>query len=547
MGLCPVKDVSDLPTPCQSSNTVLAPKPLVQRTAHRMGDFFAVNAPWQRRLWSTSIPMSLRELAEVSSAVADRTISQGALRWYAQRLVGQISRDPGVGGPRQAEELRRCLQSDVIAGSLEHRELQQIAADIREQYLERWAVALENESHGFNAERIARSVASHLLDTGLSQNHLHRWLSWSRERDPVVHDLPSLVRRAEDFARRPEKQYRVLVPMLSPFPVGNAEPAEWLRAERALVWLRQTGLAELAGVEPSGALLLRVRASDPEAAVERAANIVDALIARSEVGTRSPLRAHSDAFVAGSKRRFPLRRSRRVEVRALEREGLLAADLYELPRDAIDSTLQLVSHLDSGPPEVAVAGGWSAIESILTGPGVAQNVEAGDRLGAIVACSWPRAELTTLAWERIRAIDDALSSELVNYPDNRARAERIGTAVHTGEWLGLTSPSAVCAIRRLEKLYRAPRETLLEVQAYAIDAVRRLYRNRNLVLHGGHTRAVTLSSSLRTVAPLVGAGVDRIVHAYITAAVHPLELAARARLEIERCGDTERPLTRLLE
>lgn len=512
-----------------------------------MGDFFAVHAPWQRRLWSTGIPMSLRELAEASSAVADSTISQGAIRWYAQRIVGQISRDPGVGGPRQAEELRRCLQSDIVAGSLEHRELQQIAADVRDHYLERWALALEQEHHGFNAERIARSVASHLLDAGLSQNHLHRWLSWSRERDARVHDLPSLLRQAGDFAQRPDRQYRVFVPMISHFPAGNAEPPEWLRAERASAWLRQTGLAELADFDPTGALLLRIHASDPEAAVERAANIVDALIARAAVGTRSPLKAEGDAFVAGSQRRFPLRRSRRVEVRALQREGLLAADLYELPRDAVDSTLQLVSHLDTGPPEVAVAGGWSAIESILTGPGVAQNVEAGDRLGAIVACSWPRAELTTLAWERIHTIDDALSSELRTDPNNRARAERIGAAIRNGEWLGLTDGSAVCAIKRLEKLYRAPRETLLDVRAYVIDAIRRLYRNRNLVLHGGQTRPVALPSTLRTAAPLIGAGIDRIVHAYITSSVHPLDLAAKARLEIERCADTPRPLTRLLE
>jgi hypothetical protein len=419
--------------------------------------------------------------------------------------------------------------------------------DVDEHYLKRWASALESENHGFNAERIARSVASHLLDSGFSQNHLHRWLSWSRERDPTVHDLPSLLRHADEFARRPGKQYRVFIPMRTPFPLGNSEPAEWLRAERASAWLQQTGMAELADVDPAGALLLRIEASDPEAAVERAANIIDALTARAAVGTRASLNAHGNALVVGANRRFPLRRSRRVEVRALEREGLLAADLYELPRDAIDSTLQLVSHLDTGPPEVAVAGGWSAIESILTGPGVAQNVEAGDRLAAIVACSWPRAELTTLAWERIRALDDTLSQELRGDADNRARAERIGAAIQAGDWLRLTNPSAVCAIKRLETLYGSPRDALLAVQRYATDAIRRLYRNRNLVLHGGQTRAVALSATLRTAAPLVGAGIDRIVHAYITSGVHPLDLAARARLAIERSADASRPLTRLLE
>ncbi len=528
---------------------MLANQPLLLRTAHRMRDFFAVNAPWQRRLWTTGIPLSLREVAEAGRARADGTLTQAAVRWYADRLLSQVGRDPGVGGSREGEELRRCLRSDIVADSLEHRELEQIAVDAKVHYLERWAVALEHEHHGFNAERIARSLASHLLDAGFSQNHLHRWLSWSCERDPKEHDLASLVRSAAAFSRRPDKQYRVFVPMLTAFPAGNREPPEWLRTERAEAWLEQAGLRHLLkGVEPLGALLLRIRASDPEAAVDRAADIVDALSARASVGTRAQITSHDAALVWGSPRRFPLRRSRRVEVRALEREGLLASDLYALPRDAIDSALQLVSHLDTGPAEVAVAGGWSAIESILAGPGVTQNVHAGDRLAAIVACSWARAELTTLAWERMRAIEnDALTDELRRDASNLARAERIGRAIRSGTWLGLTEPATVCAIKRLEKLYQAPRNTLLDVQAYATDAIRRLYRNRNLVLHGGQTRAVALSSALRTAAPLVGAGIDRIVHAYITAEVHPLDLAARARLELERCEENSTPMTRLLE
>jgi hypothetical protein len=35
---------------------------------------------------------------------------------------------------------------------------------------------------------------------------------------------------------------------------------------------------------------------------------------------------------------------------------------------------------------------------------------------------------------------------------------------------------------------------------------------RNVVLHGGSTSSIALDATLRTVAPLVGAGLDRIVH-----------------------------------
>jgi hypothetical protein len=59
--------------------------------------------------------------------------------------------------------------------------------------------------------------------------------------------------------------------------------------------------------------------------------------------------------------------------------------------------MELVEPLDAQPPSAAVAGGWAAIEALLTGPGDRdQRMLAGDRMAALVACSFPRAELTTL-------------------------------------------------------------------------------------------------------------------------------------------------------
>jgi hypothetical protein len=86
------------------------------------------------------------------------------------------------------------------------------------------------------------------------------------------------------------------------------------------------------------------------------------------------------------------------------------------------------------------------------------------------------------------------------------------------------------------------------VQHHAAESLRRLYRQRNLVLHGGKTSGVALTASLRTAAPLVGAGLDRLTHAYLTRGIDPLELAARARMEVERAGTGNAPaLTALLE
>jgi hypothetical protein len=67
-------------------------------------------------------------------------------------------------------------------------------------------------------------------------------------------------------------------------------------------------------------------------------------------------------------------------------------------------------------------------------------------------------------------------------------------------------------------------------------AMRRLYRARNIVLHGGALQGVAVESALRAAAPLVGAGLDRIAHATLVEELAPLDLAARAAVGLRLVG-----------
>jgi hypothetical protein len=88
----------------------------------------------------------------------------------------------------------------------------------------------------------------------------------------------------------------------------------------------------------------------------------------------------------------------------------------------------------------------------------------------------------------------------------------------------------------MSTLIASPRRSLLGVRSTVEGALRRLYRQRNIVLHGGSTQAVALDATLRTCAPLVGAGLDRIAHAYLADRVMPLALAARAETRLALAG-----------
>jgi len=530
---------------------VLAPGNFNRRVVGRMLDFFAVYAPWQRRLWNVGMLLALKEIAEGSDAVRDRALSQASLDWFRESLRARIGQDPGVGDKQQLKAVQAALHTRIAADGESHRVLRQVGADIKGNYLRRWHDALAMDNHGHQPERVARAFASHLLDAGISQDHLHRWLTFLRDHDATEHDVGSIAVAGEALLARDRKRFRVLVLFETPFPSTVTPPPEWLTRPAAQQWLVDLGLDRLLGdVEHRGGLLLRVRSSDPEAAVEAAGEIVDAVVARVAVGARTEMRPHPACVVRGqTQRRYELRRRRRVDVRSLARQERLTHNLDAINKGPVDSALQLLSHLDASSPETAVAGGWSAIESLLTAPGDEQgNVAVADRMAALVACAWPRAELTTLAWRRIEAIDDSFSRRLETVDTNEERARLVASEIQAGNWLQLTPAGDETAERRMAKLLANPSTVLRDVEAHAAVAFRRLYRQRNLVVHGGRTGAVALRASLRTASPLVGAGMDRIVHAHLVTETHPLDLTARASLELARAGSRDgRDLTALLE
>jgi hypothetical protein len=100
---------------------------------------------------------------------------------------------------------------------------------------------------------------------------------------------------------------------------------------------------------------------------------------------------------------------------------------------------------------------------------------------------------------------------------------------------------SMAAARRMSKLLGHPAAVLMDVRAHVAECFRRLYRVRNVILHAGRTDPVGLRATLRPAPPLVGAGMDRIAHAHLVSGTAPLELVARAELEIARAGLSAAP------
>jgi hypothetical protein len=269
---------------------------------------------------------------------------------------------------------------------------------LRGRYLTQIANAVRSKQ--ISSERVSRAIASHLLDTGFSSDFLHRWWSYRLIHEAKITSLADIIDESAQLALSKPRMFEVLAPIANAVQFGmTAPPAEWRMASDVAKWLRDHKF-DTAGVRQDGGFIFNVKALDSGAAATAAAEIVERLGSRMAVGTKRSLAFLDRFWIRGEREPFridPIRRG--VWVEAIEREN----QLYSLHSSgSIDAAIELLSHLQVSSPSAAVAGGWAAVEALLSEPN--DRGGAAERLAQLVACSFPRAELTLLSY-RLSRID----------------------------------------------------------------------------------------------------------------------------------------------
>jgi hypothetical protein len=509
---------------------MLTGTPFDHAVAARLLDFFAAETQWQRRLWDVGACVSLHELVEATVAMADGALSPDTVNWLKGSLMPMVGPDVGIGSPQERSTLTAALKSDLVANGFATRQVAQIANTAESTYLQRWAAELRR-STTIGSERVARAIAGHMLGLGFSPAYLHNWWSYRIRHEEGGRALCDLVEDAHTRVTQPLAPHDVIVP-LSRATERVQEVPGWLGPEEASALLTPINRKPIAGL--SGAIRAQINARDPGAAVEAMADLVDRYVARITLGGRgeylAPMPYVWAAAAGRDHQRMRLRRRRGLEIPVLfRREEPITGSVA--PR--IDASLELLGSVDQGSSAPAVSGGWAAVETLLTAPGDRGKVQAADRLAALVACSFPRAELTQLAHHYMEgAGSDELAEGLSALDTNTARAGLMAKRLLVGN-VDFAETSDAAAAQRMVTILRSPRARLVDVEEHVQRAFRRLYRVRNLVLHNAATNSLTLAAALQSAAPLLGAGIDRIVRGAVLQGIEPLDLAARARIVLD--------------
>jgi hypothetical protein len=200
--------------------------------------------------------------------------------------------------------------------------------------------------------------------------------------------------------------------------------------------------------------------------------------------------------------------------------------------DYLANTLSLVEPLQTPAPHIAVMSGWSAIESLLVGPADVDDSAAAKRFSLIIAASLMRAEFTWLAKTYTAKNSDQAARELAECQTNLERAKLFQKLAFTRPTLELKNATDNLALQRVRPALYNPQQEIINITEILSREFTRLYRKRNMIVHGGQIRGANLHSISETLTPLVGAGIDRIVHAELNFGVPPIQLSAIAEARV---------------
>ncbi len=493
--------------------------PLENLAVVRLLEFLSDRSPWNRSLWGIGVVLALDELYEACAVMGEGHLSEGVI----SSLNRRVGLHPGF-TVAEKRLLNQHLQQVPRPDSVAHYTIRQISSLVSPDYLARWSRVVA--SGNFNVELFARSIAGHLLDAGFSGQYLRGFIN-SRIQGTTPFSLAQLCNDLQqEMTASPPRDIEVLLAFGAIPRLLNGVPSSWLQGPTVIDWLRTHGF-DTAGVRAPAALVLRVRARDMIGAAQVARSESDRYAARTLLATGHPLNRVPKLWVAGSAAPVDLDHDRRgVEVKELYREDrIFSADANK----SIEAALELLAHLDGSSPVAAVAGGWGAIEGLLA-PATDRST-AADNLAGLVTCSFPRAELTRLA-HLVTQHYSGHYPALESVASNRERSRIIGDMIIAGNMPALPGLSDQAAVTRMHKLFRNPKVELEIIREVISDSFHRLYRQRNLILHGGKLDGVALTPGLRTVAKLAGAGMDRVTHGHYVQNLKPLDLVAKANVAL---------------
>ncbi|MEC4765141.1 integrase [Mycobacterium sherrisii] len=505
--------------------------PRLSGLTDRILELTSTQAPWHRRLWRGGTMELAQEFLTDSIRPGAREIAIADRR---KHLMNALRTDHGIADfGKRIETLAKDITTDSDETSHAWIALRHHLAEMNDTYLTNWADALDAppSNRPVDAEGAARRITAHILGSGMHKNSLHRWLRDVQSRSTTI-TPGDFLRQADQRLKAPEKIFTFCVPVdkTPPFQVSRETAPGWMTARETADWKRRHA-PEAKPARHQGSFLLEITARDVNAAADAARDVIAHLKTKFQLGSRNSIGILPTMWSMQRRTGFPtLATNRMINLASFDRLGRLQ-DLTTA--DYLANTLALVEPLQTAAPHIAVISGWSAIESLLVGPADIDDIVAARRFSLIIAASLMRAEFTWLAKTYTDENDDDDARALDACETNIERAKRFQVLAFARPNLALANVTDNLALQRVRPALQNPRREITNIVDILTREFTRLYRKRNMVVHGGQIHGANLHSISDTLTPLIGAGIDRIVNAELQFGVPPIELSAISEARVD--------------
>lgn len=505
--------------------------PQLQGFTARMMELTSTRAKWHRRLWRGGTMELAQEFLSDSIRPGAR---ENAINERRKHLMQALRTDHGIADyGKRVEGVAKGITAGVDADSHAWINLNHHVEEMNASYLTNWAQAFDalSTNRPIDTEGAARRLTTHILGAGMHKSSLYSWLRSLQSRSDSL-SLGDFAREADRRLKAPTRKYTFCVPVdkKPPFRIDPEISPDWMTSSETVVWKRSHASSAQA-VRHQGSFLLQIEARDVNAAAESARDVIAHLRTKFQLGTRNSLQVCPLMWSKEKQSDFPTKSTNRlIRVTSFERLGRLQ-DLTTV--DYLANTLSLVEPLRTGAPHIAVISGWSAIESLMVGPSDTDDVVAARRISLIIAASLMRAEYTYLAKAYAAENTDEIANSIDACAENIDRAKLFQGLALREPALKLNDVADQLALERVRPALQNPKQEVTKIADILTREFTRLYRKRNMIVHGGQIHGANLHSISDTLTPLIGTAIDRIVHAEIKFGVSPIRLSAIAEARLD--------------
>lgn len=497
----------------------------------RMLELTSRNTPWHRRCWRAGTLEVVEETLRELRIPGTREKALNELRAY---MVTALGRDPAV-STEQKEGLKSIVKN-IGPNSDETSHDVNVAAyylqDLRDTYLLNWAHLFRDPTKmgKLDVEGTAKRIVSHLLYCGLPASSVYvvidSWRSSDDERN-----FSDLLEELDVKAKTELKHFSFAVPVsrMPAFLRTADRPSEWLTAQQMKRWKHKHAPNEPL-LRHQGGFLLTVQARDVNGAAIVAQRQLAQLSFKFQSGSNNHFTILPTMWSQEKGTAFPTRREiQTFKLRAFQRANVLHH--LEIGMK-VRNILAIVEPLQTQDSHVAIVNGWMAIESLLVDAGE-EDWKAAERMAYIVAASYFRAEMTWLARNYSEKYEKQCSTAKL-IKDSELSADRIrlmGEVICKEDSFELLDPRDQLAIRKIRETVENPAAAFSRTRDILKREFLRMYRKRNLIVHGGRVLDDGVDSDADKVIPLLIAGIDQLLIANIQYGLDPKALAGAIRFK----------------